>query len=257
MSVPSASLIIPDHLVEAVGVLRADVVDAGQLVVGGEFAGAGDVADMGEIPRLAAVAEQFRGLPAGDGVGELGDRVGVLAFVFLVAAEALIHRKESQAGHVHVVVMGVVLGVAFAGEFRGLVGRLGFHLHTLRRGFSPAPVDRGGRSVDDGLTALFFGLFDGIDESLDVDATAALWILLVHISRGERGEVEQHVDIGRQAVVEDRGFDELDGVVEVFGRAEIRVVDSDHVVVLGEVVGEVRADEPGSSRHEDALVVHN
>jgi len=49
---------------------------------------------VGEIPRLGAVAEQFRSLAVGDGVSELCDRVGVLAFVGFVATEALIAEKK-------------------------------------------------------------------------------------------------------------------------------------------------------------------
>ena len=44
-----------DHLVERVRLLGADVVDAGQLLVGGELAGAGDVRDVREVAGLAAV----------------------------------------------------------------------------------------------------------------------------------------------------------------------------------------------------------
>jgi hypothetical protein len=97
-----------DGLVDGVGLLGADVVDAGELLVGGEFTGARDVRDVGEVARLAAVAEQLGGLACGDGVGELRDRVGVLAFVFLVAGEALVDGEEAEAGHRHVVVIGVV-----------------------------------------------------------------------------------------------------------------------------------------------------
>jgi hypothetical protein len=43
------------------------------------------------------------------------------------------------------------------------------------RGFGATPVDRGGRGVDDGLAAVLTGAFDRVDESLDVDAAAALW----------------------------------------------------------------------------------
>ena len=105
-----------DHLVERVGLLGADVVDARQLVVGGEFAGAGHVGDVREIARLRAVAEQFGRLARGDLVRELRDRVRVLAFVFLVTGEALVNGEEAEPGHRHVVVVGVVLGVALAGE---------------------------------------------------------------------------------------------------------------------------------------------
>ena len=120
-----------DHLVEAVGLLCADVVDAGEFVVGSEFAGSGDIVDVSEISRLGAVTEQLRGLAVGDGVGKLGDRVGELTFVFFVAAEPLIHREKPEASHRHVVVVGVVLGVALAGEFRGFVAGVSLDGHVL------------------------------------------------------------------------------------------------------------------------------
>jgi len=77
-----------DHLVERVTLGRPDVVDALQFVIGCELAGANDVVDVREVPCLAPVAEQFRAVTVGDLVGELGDRVGELAFMFFGAAEA-------------------------------------------------------------------------------------------------------------------------------------------------------------------------
>ena len=53
---------------------------------------------------------------------------------------------------------------------------------------------------------------------------------------------------GEEVAVDDGDLDELDeldGVVEVLGRLEVRVVDRNHVVVGREAVREVRADEPG------------
>ncbi len=49
---------------------------------------------------------------------------------------------------------------------------------------------------------------------------------------------------------------ELHGVVEILGRAEIEVVDGDDVVVLGEMVREIRADESGTASHQNALIFH-
>jgi len=43
-----------------------------------------------EVTGLAAVAEQLGGLACGGRVSELRDRVRVLAFVLLVAAESLV-----------------------------------------------------------------------------------------------------------------------------------------------------------------------
>jgi len=68
--------------------------------------------------------------------------------------------------------------------------------------------------------------------------------------------MKQHVDIGREIVVENRRFDKVNIVVEVLRRPEICVVDGDYVVVGGEVIGEVRADEPSPTGHENTLIVH-
>ena len=93
----------------------------------------------------------------------------------------------------------------------------------------------------------------------DVDVVfhlAALGIALVHVPRGERGEVKQDVDVGGEVVVEHRGLDELHVVVEILGRPEISVVDGDHVVIGREPVREVRADKARATRHENTLIVH-
>jgi len=244
------------HLVEVIGLLSTDVVDAREFVIGGEFAGPGDIVDVCEITGLGTVAEQLGGLAVGDGVSELCDRVGVLAFVFLVAAESLIHRKEAEPCHRHIVVVGVVLGVAFAGEFRSLVAGVSLDGHTLRRGLGPTAVDRGGRRIDNCVTPLFTDLFDGVDESFDVDPTATLGVLLVHVPRGERYDMKEDVDVRWKVVVEDRRLDEFDRIREISGDSEVGVVDGDHVVVSGEMVGEVRSDEPRATGDEHTFVLH-
>ena len=130
------------------------------------------------------------------------------------------------------------------------------HVHVDGRGLGAAAVDRGGGGVDDRFAPFAAGALDRVDEPLDVDAAAALGVALVHVPRGERGEVEDDVDVGGEVVVEDGGLDELYIVVEVLGRPEVGIVDGDHVVVGREAVGEVRADEPGAARNEDAFVLH-
>jgi hypothetical protein len=68
--------------------------------------------------------------------------------------------------------------------------------------------------------------------------------------------MEQHVDIGREIVVEHRGFDEFDVVSDILRRTEIGIVDSDDIVILGKVVSEVRSDESCATGDKNALVVH-
>jgi len=245
-----------DHLVERVTLGRPDVVDALQFVIGCELAGANDVVDVREVPCLAPVAEQFRAVTVGDLVGELGDRVGELAFMFFGAAEALIHREEAQAGKSHAVEVVEVLCVALTCELGGLIARSGFDGHTLGRGFSSVTVDRGGRRVDDGLTAVFASLFDRVHESLDIDAGTFGGIFLVHLVRGERREVEHDVDVCGEVLVDNGFVNELDLIGEVLGSAKVAVVDGDHVVVGGEVVRDVRPDEAGAARDENAFVLH-
>jgi hypothetical protein len=43
-----------DHLVEGIGLLGADIVDAGGFPVGGELSGAGDVRDVGDFSATGA-----------------------------------------------------------------------------------------------------------------------------------------------------------------------------------------------------------
>ncbi len=69
--------------------------------------------------------------------------------------------------------------------------------------------------------------------------------------------MEHHVDaLGREVVVEDARVVEFDRVVEVVGRPEVEVVDRDDLVVVGEVVREIRADESGTASNEDSFAIH-
>lgn len=113
-----------------------------------------------------------------------------------------------------------VLAVAFAGEFRGLVPRVDADVHVDRRGFRSTAIYRGCRRIDDRLTAVFAGLFDHVDDPLDVDSRACDGVGL-----------------------EDAARVELDIVVKILRGAETLVVDHDHVVVFSEVVRQVRTDE--------------
>lgn len=100
-------------------------------------------------------------------------------------------------------------------------------------------------------------LLDDVHESLDVHPGSLPGVLLEHLPAGERGEMVDDVDVRRQIVVEDVCLDELDVVVEVLRRAEIAVVQCHDVVAFaGEVVREVRADEPGTAGDQHATVVH-
>src|SRR5699024_3193914 len=129
-------------------------------------------------------------------------------------------------------------------------------VHVFGRGFGSIAVDRGRRGVDDRVTAVSSDLFDGVDEPLDVDPCAALGVVFVHRSRRQRREMEEHVDVGREVVVEYARFDEIDSGVEVFGGTEKAVVEGDHVVLRCEMVCEVRTDESRTAGNEHALSVH-
>ena len=111
-------------------IFGGDVVEAGQVLVV-QRARRRARHPLCEVLRSGAVAEQLGGLAAGDGVRGLRDRVGVLAFVLLIATEPLVDGEEAQAGHAHLVIVGVALGVALADELGGLVGDVEFTSLTL------------------------------------------------------------------------------------------------------------------------------
>src|SRR5699024_1635187 len=115
---------------------------------------------------------------------------------------------------------------------------------------------RARRCVDDRVTAASSDLFGGVAAPLDVDPCAALGVVFVHRSRRQRREMEEHVDVGREVVVEYARFDEIDSGVEVFGGTEKAVVEGDHVVLRCEMVCEVRTDESRTAGNEHALSVH-
>lgn len=77
-------------------------------------------------------------------------------------------------------------------------------------------------SVHDSVT-LFADLLKRVHEPLHVAGVATLETVFVHVPRGERRKVEEHVHIGGMIVV---------------GR--------DHVIRTGEMIGEIRADVSGT-----------
>lgn len=88
------------------------------------------------------------------------------------------------------------------------------------------------------------GLFNNVNEPLDVDAVALYGILLLHLVRGQRRQVERNVDVSREIVIDDRGIDELDVVSEAIGVSKVAIVDGDYTIVCREMVGEIRLNEP-------------
>ncbi len=135
---------------------------------------------MGKIACLRTITEQFRAFAVRDLVGELGNSVCELAFVFFGATKALIHREEAQPSKGHLVEVMKVLRVTLPGEFGGLVAGASFDIHCFGRGLRSIPVDRGGRCVHNGITAVLTSLFNRVHESLDVDPSALCGILFVH-----------------------------------------------------------------------------
>ena len=245
-----------DDRIEGVRLAGAEVVHPVEPLVGDPFRAASDIGDVSEIPGLRAVAVQLGRTAVRDVVGELRDDVRVFAFVFLAAAVALVHRKKAEAGDVQPVVVPEVLAVTLAGQLRGLVAGVHRDGHILGRGVGPGAVDGGGGGVNDPLTAVPASLVDRVDKTLDVHPGAPGRVVLVHRVGGERGEVEDHVHVGREVVVEDACLDELDGVVEICRRPQVAVVDGDDLVVGGEAVGERGADEARTPGDEHASTLH-
>ena len=95
-----------------------------------------------------------------------------------------------------------------------------------------------------------------LTKPLDVDAGTFSGVLLVHFVGGECSEVEHDVNVGREVLVEDGSVNQLDIVFEVFWCAKIEVVNGDDVVVLGEMVRKVGANEASAARHKDTFVLH-
>jgi hypothetical protein len=68
--------------------------------------------------------------------------------------------------------------------------------------------------------------------------------------------VKQDVDIGREVSVENGGLDEPDVPTQILGCSEIAVVDGDDSVRVGEMVREIRSNEAGATRDENAFILH-
>jgi hypothetical protein len=124
-------------------------------------------------------------------------------------------------------VVAEAFGVAFACEFRRLVAGACLNGHVFWRRFGTGAWR--GSGIDSGLTAIFAGLFDRVDEPLDVDARGLLFVLLNHCVRGVRHEMEQHVDVGWQVVVRDTTLNELHFIVEILWCAEVAVIEGDNL----------------------------
>ena len=99
-------------------------------------------------------------------------------------------------------------------------------------------------------------LLDNVDEPLDVDTGALLGVCFVHHVRGERSEVKHDIHVHGEVIIEDTRIDELYLVVQILLGTEIAVVKSYHVIRLGEVVGEIRADEARTAGYEHSFPVH-
>ncbi len=68
--------------------------------------------------------------------------------------------------------------------------------------------------------------------------------------------MEDDVDVSGEVVLKDAATVERHVVVQICGRPEILVIDHDYVIVLCEVIRQVRADESRTARDENSCIVH-
>ena len=68
--------------------------------------------------------------------------------------------------------------------------------------------------------------------------------------------MKDDVNVGREADLENAAFLNLYIRIQVLRRSEIAIVDDYDIVVLSEVIGEIRADESGTTRDENAFSIY-
>lgn len=247
------------------GFFAASNVDdvIGNARIGGDDIRAGDVIDVNEIHRLAAIAEDEAGLAFGEafhpadhhfGVNAIGIHARtvnievtesdvVQAIHFIEAAEHAFAVKLDRAIHGAVAVAVVVFG---GGKFFGLA------------------IDGGGGSVDDALHFGGDGGFEDVEGAGREDVVSEAGIFGA-LRDSDRGFVEDDVDAVHDVAdvlsVPDVAFDEGDfagsaGGVEVLHAAAGEVIEDDDFfeAVGDELVGDVGTDQAGAAGDESTLV---